>query len=559
MTALELMQGDIEDLSREAKNMRALAQRKLKHWHLWRKNMLQLDDVVDTQHRHDATCMGAFVHWDGHRCTRVTCSLDGRKHYPPHTCRAQGCIPNMHLINESIRLYGCIRSGKHHFCAISRSHRCLSLIKDGKDKQKDRVGDGRYNGCKHSMCVAADPLRNERCVDTVMSRDSEHVCVFSSMIVSAHITRSHYEKPASNKNRFCTTQSDQDETSSHADESTGDPGPSVELWPTTSTGGAKTKKTSKPSTSSGNKNARGTAGKRKHAEAASSTSASTGKRRCTGRGKRNAGLAAPPMDCDESGSSVSSGCSLDGHADGPTKEDTNRRVQRRIEALRMREDDAHRIIFDLLFEEASRKRVNTIRHNQSMGQFVSRTAMYLGQTEGLGRVHTVMEIYQGERVEIIPSAPANVHEKMGKHYAKLCVRMWKLLGLKRLTCSYQQYVLALLYTLRHGLKKKGQIVAEPDEFLYKYLPHQNDLCHFRCTVGKNSRNKRSNPRSSSSTTFYKKKDITIGDTRLRSAIHNSSYDLLKRGYDGSDWDPQQFARESANRSIARKLERYRNA
>lgn len=572
MSTDDALNAALAQLSKNAKNSRALAEKKLKHWHKWRVEKLGLPDGPQPGHTHDATCMLSLKHWDGHECTFL-CSLDGRRHNPAHTCdNRRGCVDNMMLINEPLRLYGCVRSGAHHFCPSSRSHRCI--LPSCPERE-------RYHGCKHSRCVFEDPLRNAHCIDTHMNRDSEHVCIFSNVSIEGYITRSHYERPVTSRNRFYTEGGEEDAPSADGDtEASGEvdlpensAAPLELLWTPSSSTATTTTRLPKPHTSTPHlllqsppptpshpSHPRGGGSKVKRKRPASSGSSSSKRRNRGGRGWYN-GI---PLDCDRSGSSGSSVTSTNTQELG-SKEDTNRRVQRRLEALRSLEDKAHRIVWDLLFDDRNRDRVNRDRTNGSLSQFVSRTAMYLNQQhEGPGKLHVMMEIYHGERVPVVPTSPRSTNERMASYYANICVRMWKRLGTKRLTCAYHQYVLSLLYCLRHGMRKQGKVVAEPDEFLAKYLPHENDLRQFECTLGKSGRkaSKRIHPAASSRgntevVNCYRKKDITSGDTCLRSAILHSSYELLKRSYDGEDWDPIRFARESADRSIQRKLERLR--
>lgn len=522
----QLLQAALQDLSDRQRNMRARAQITLEQWHAERRRR-GFPAEVDHSHIHDASCMLALAH-HRHVCKEGMCSSDGLLHNPPHTCNSL-CAPNMCLISTDLQLYGCVRSGRHHFCGSVRSHRCL--MNSCPEEQ-------RYHGCSHQRCVQANPLRHERCTDTMMSRDQELVCIFSGMTVGTYVTQSYYERREFADGRFFGTGDSQQQQQQHED----DEGSSVaeeqihhECWEAEVN--AKEKKKTK-------------------------TKKQKQKKPVTRR--RPVRSEPLPEDCDDSASSISSGRSDISAGTLGSPEDRAKRVQRRLDSLRDLENKAYRVVWDLLFDESNRERVNEHRRVQHATQFTSRASMYFEQAPGPYMAFTLMDIHRGEALEPMPSAPLEMRESMANYYAKLCVRVWKRLGVKRLPCAYHHYVMALLYTLPSGIRKNREIVMPPDEFLHKFLPSRNDLVHFRNSANVNPRKDRLARRNrvvdaSSVPLVYKKKEITTGNRTLQNAIHHSSFALLRRSFEGADWDPRRFAERAADRSIQRKLQRLRAA
>lgn len=208
---------------------------------------------------------------------------------------------------------------------------------------------------------------------------------------------------------------------------------------------------------------------------------------------------------------------------------------RRLETIRNLEGKAIKIIWSLLFDSTPRKMVDESKRNKSLNHFIHKAELY-GKFCKQRSAHpdcldpafwpVVMEIYAHEMqgCQPLPDTSPRSMDKTARHYAKMCVRLWKMM-IKRdgLNCTFVQFVLGLLYMLSSGISKSGEEVCCCDQFLVKYLPSESDLEQF---------NYEGEP--------YKKNYITSGRNNINRAIANCPLEDLRRAADGEGWTNESY-------------------
>jgi len=427
----------------------------LRRWHEMRRRISSEFKGVDKHHNHGPLCLGAVKH-HLHICTDH-CTLT--IHHPPHACDAKLCIPNMMLIDRSMHLYGCIKSGQHHFCKSA--------------SEKNRVG----------------PIIP--CDDTMMGQDGDLICSYSGIIIHQYVEETLFEKPSRTKGRFFKKDDDSSAYTNSSTSSLGDQDDTLDdLTVETLPPSAKPPIPPKP----------------------------------TEKKKRKA--KSSPSD-----------------------------PQRKLETLRNLEKTAGIIILELLFEEKARQEVNEIHRKRNLQNFLRKTESYASECNKAEKIPFAVVMHEIYKWEMKVHAPLLFtalqqipqRDRVICHYAKLCVRLWRLMTKRSsIRCSFHQFVLGLLYTLAEGMSKNGERIAEPDNFLQKYLPQENDLIRFgklRVEYETQQLKKKqriastvlSKTKSQKKDAIYSKKEITSGRNNINNAISECCWSDLHDAFEGKGW------------------------
>lgn len=310
--------------------------------------------------------------------------------------------------------------------------------------------------CDHTDCLAAW-VNTAQCMDTIVADDSGKMCVYSGSTVGQWINVSLYEKPKKNRGRFqCGSHTDDASSITSSNDDDVQPMQLQSMEPA-----AATKQPKK-------------------------------------RQRRPKGSPPDPV--------------------------------RRLETIRTLEGKAAKIVWSLLFDMAPRQAVDRGKKNKFLTSFLHRAELYAKYCKQKSKSaehpdpplwHVVQEIFTAERAhwKPLPRADPEVMERMARHYSRMCVRMWKTMNKRAsINCTYQQFVLGLLYSLGGGITKGGVDVAAKDEFLAKYLPKEGDLEYF-----------------GNDGLPYKKNFITSGCNNINRAVAQCPLEDLKRAADGEGW------------------------